>query len=475
MAELKSYLKMGLQGGTGTGKSTTAALELLGLSVTYHGKAPVLVRDSEPGWHFLKPLFEAEGVALIIAPGRDFKGLQESLKRAVKEGCCGFCVDSLTHPWGELLERFADSTGRVPFHKFNQIKPMWNDWTVDFLDAPLHAIACGRLGFDYEYEIAEDGKKELIKGDSKMKAGGGESFGYEPHITCEMYRSQKREAGRLAGVEYIAQVLKDRSRALNGQEFTFQDIRVYKPGMFKAVFEAFSPHMKALSSITGVSLGKQNSAEIIPQGDADFHRKLKLKTAALEDWDGTMELCFPGQTANNKRARLIVGETITGVVSRTKFEAYSLDQIQQCVGVLMALRQRLNADAWTTDDQLRKIIDAAREDYRAGTPLPTMLEMQLRQSVEQVAPSSPEAVFEAPAVEPSEGATDPPKSAINAAQLKRLVTIQGLVGMSDTTIKKFLKDTYGITSRKNIPAKDYDAVVAYVDPDHTYTAADEWQ
>jgi hypothetical protein len=172
-----TFVKAGFQGSSGTGKSTTAGLLLLGLSVEYASRAPVLVYDTEPGWQFLKSLFEAENVELIIRNGRHFKGMHDALREAVKLGCSGFAVDSITHSWSELLERFADSTGRVPFHKFNQIKPLWNEWTVDFLNAPLHCVANGRLAFEYLYEVAEDGRRDLVKGDAKMKAGGGESFG----------------------------------------------------------------------------------------------------------------------------------------------------------------------------------------------------------------------------------------------------------------------------------------------------------
>lgn len=389
--QMGTYLKAGLQGGTGTGKSTTSALLQLGLSVELHGKAPVLVRDSEPGWHFLKPLFDAEGVNLIIDPGRDYKGMHDALKRAVREGCCGFVTDSITHPWAELLERFADRTGRVPFHKFNQIKPLWNDWTVDFMNAPLHAIACGRLGFEYFYQEAEDGKQELIKGDTKMKAGGSESFGYEPHLTLEMTRQQVRnKSGKISGVKYNALVLKDRSRALNGKEFSFADLHDYKPGGYREVLKAFMPHIEMLRQIAGVTMGKQTSEAIIPNGDADFFRLQKLRQAALEDWDATMSILWPGQTAPEKRNRAVVGECITGVRSRTKFEAYTLEQMQSCVGWLMALEHRIKLEGMPANEKdLLAQVELAKEDYRAN-PQPTLLELRLKESVAAV--TEPEGV-----------------------------------------------------------------------------------
>lgn len=62
---------------------------------------------------------------------------------------------------------------------------------------------------------------------------------------------------------------------------------------------------------------------------------------------------------------------------------------------------------------------------------------------------------------------------ISADQVKRLATIQGIAGMSDVVLKKFLKGTYGIESRKDIPVKDYDAVIEYIDPEGLRNSAEE--
>lgn len=387
-----SFVKAGFQGGTGTGKSTTAGLLLLGLSVTYHAKAPVLVYDTEPGWQFLEPIYQGEGVKLIIENGRHFSGMHNALKKAVKEGCCGFAVDSITHCWAELLQRFQDSTGRVPFHKYNQIKPLWNDWTVDFMNAPLNSIANGRLAWEYEYEVAEDGKKELVKGDTKMKAGGGESFGYEPHLTCEMNHQRKQlKNGKLGGMQYECLVIKDRSRAINGKAFLFDELGIYKSGGFKYVLEAFRPHVEFIQKIAGVAMPKTTSEEMVPLGDTDFFRERKMRTAALEEWDATMELVFPGQSAANKRARVIAGEAISGCRSRTKLEALTSAELQVCVDILMALEKRikleksLGSSAPESEADLKSMIEMAKEDLGKDTPQQkTLLQAKLEQSLEQV-------------------------------------------------------------------------------------------
>ena len=63
-----------------------------------------------------------------------------------------------------------------------------------------------------------------------QKAGGSESFGYEPHLLLEL--SLERKAKRKAGVEHEgegrmihrADVLKDRTWALNGKVIRWSEL-----------------------------------------------------------------------------------------------------------------------------------------------------------------------------------------------------------------------------------------------------------
>jgi putative phage-type endonuclease len=91
---------------------------------------------------------------------------------------------------------------------------------------------------------------------------------------------------------------------------------------------------------------------------------------------------------------------------------------------------------------------------------------QLRESVKTGFAQAPEPAREEKVVEPPKPA---PKGCISPKQLKRLLAIQGAAGMAEETLKGFLKGTYGIDSRKLIPAQDYDAVIEYIDPEHKFT------
>jgi len=332
---MNSYLKLAAQGNTGTGKSMTGALLLLGLSVERHGKAPVLVFDTEPGWQFVRPLFEAEGVELIVRNGQHFKGLTDALREANQRKCCGFAVDSLTHPWTELLRSHANPDGRVPMHKFNSIKKMWNDYVVEFMDSPLHCVACGRLQWEMMTVADESGGYDTVRGDSKMKAGGGESFGYEPHLLVEMSREQMRGSkkkntgiGKLSSLEYVAFVLKDRARALNGQSLRFHDFTQYKKGRYGEVYGAFLPHLQALDSIAGVKIGQATSAAIIPEGNSEYYRRQQQVKIQLEEIEGLMTSLWPGQDAKSKKVKANVIYVLFNTRSWAKVETTPLGELE---------------------------------------------------------------------------------------------------------------------------------------------------
>jgi hypothetical protein len=145
-------------------------------------------------------------------------------------------------------------------------------------------------------------------------------------------------------MEYTCLVLKDRSRALNGREFLFDDIGQYKPGKYKVVLNAFRPHIEAIRGIAGVEMSKVTSAALVPGGDTDYYKQQKLRTVALEEWDAVMDKLWPSTKATDKKARSVAGEMITGTLSRTKFEQYPVSKIEEAAAVLMSLERILVAE-----------------------------------------------------------------------------------------------------------------------------------
>lgn len=201
--------KLGIFGGTGSGKTTTAALAALWLSKTYHSGAPVWVTDTEPGWQFLAPLFAQEGIELIQRTVPTFQAMCADIREAEKAGACVWVVDSLTIIWQELLRAARGNRSFIPLDQWGSIKSTWQEYTTLFLNSAMHCFALGRLQNDMEEIIDEQdqSKTKLVKVGTKFKAGGGESFGYEPHLLLELFSnarpSGKPESSRKAKAEWF--------------------------------------------------------------------------------------------------------------------------------------------------------------------------------------------------------------------------------------------------------------------------------
>ena len=238
-------MKCGIYGPQGSGKSTSAALMAAAISTQFYNCAPVYVVDPEAAWQFLKRrIFDVEDIELIQRPYSAFKDMVDSLHEAEKMGACCWIVDPLTLIWNELLDSFQQKLGYIPIDKWQEVRQLWNgDYIRYFLNSGLNCLALGRLGNDFEerQETLKNGetKTKLVKVGTKFKAGGGESFGYEPHLLLELslerknrkVNGQEREGeGRMV---HRADVLKDRTWALNGRTFRWTDKAKYEAGGYR--------------------------------------------------------------------------------------------------------------------------------------------------------------------------------------------------------------------------------------------------
>lgn len=339
--------KVGIFGDPGSGKTTTAGLLGLGISLTYYKGAPVAIMDTEKASDFLIPIYKAEGVKLLTHKSKAFQDMMKVLSEAETTGCCVFIVDSVSHTWDELVNSYCHKMhiSRPEFHHWKDIKAPWHDWTDRYLTSSLHCIVNGRLGYEYEYqgtgETRRDGKEkmELIKGESKMRAEG--QFGYEPHLLVEMERVREVVGGPGGGQKHIAHVLKDRSWFLNGKSLIFESKPRYEKGMWKEVFQAFEPHFSALN-IGGVqqTVNPSNSEDIFNENGRDkYSQRDKERAICLEDIVATMQLLWPGQTADQKNIRIRVIESLWGTRAWSAVENMPLEKVQDGLKVLRAYEQ----------------------------------------------------------------------------------------------------------------------------------------
>jgi hypothetical protein len=317
----------------------------------------VLVTDTEPGWQFLKKrVFAVEGVELHQRTVPTFKGMISDIREAEKLGCCVYAVDSLTIIWQELMQSFkAKNGGQIPINVWGDIKQMWGDYTTAFLNSKMNCFALGRLGNEME-EIEDEnkpGKTKLIKTGTKFKAGGGESFGYEPHLLLEL--SLEKKARKKAGVKlegegrmlHRADVLKDRTWALNGKVIRWSDKAGYVMGGFRSVWDSIAPHFQEVQStmaLVKIETGHSSESMISESGSSEYYERRQRRDVLVEELHAAMELLWGGSGKEEKRMRLLVFEHIFGFRSKEAAEKSSLEVIERGVRILQAFERRVKRE-----------------------------------------------------------------------------------------------------------------------------------
>ncbi len=347
----QSAAKIGLFGKQGSGKTTTASMVAIGLSKKYHNGAPVAFFDTENGSDYLVPIFASEGVRLIVGKSRAFTDMRVGLKEAREAGCCAYIVDSYTHPWKELCDTFKAKSKRkkLEFHQMDALKTMWQGWTDEMLNSPLHVLLCGRLGYEWGEEIDADGDKNLVKLGTKMKTES--EAGYEPSLLLEVESIQpaavnaSRKAKR-GGITHRVNVLKDRWRSLNGRAFDFADMNDYKVGAYAPVFNTFLPHFSQLAIGNGQRAidGDRTSADLFTEGGESVGAQMqRRREIAAEEIAGTLRHTWGGETADAKRLRQSFLLALFGTLSWKAIETSKVEVLEEGVVLLRLFVETLAA------------------------------------------------------------------------------------------------------------------------------------
>jgi hypothetical protein len=295
-AEVTSaYLKMGIMGFAGSGKTYTATVTAIGLieymrerKIVYAGK-PAYFLDTETGSDWVKPIFDDAGIDLYTAKTRAFRDLMVAVPEAEANGSL-LIVDSITHFWTEICDAYvkAKNRTRLQFEDWAYLKKEWRKFTDRYVNSNLHILLCGRAGYEYDYFENDAGKKELEKTGIKMKAEG--EMGYEPSLLVLMERETDMRAMK---VHRIARILKDRSTRIDGRDFP------------NPTFKSFLPHIEYLN-LGGQQLGvdtTRTSEEDIPE-DAPRDRQAVRRRVVLGDIQDLLVLHIPGQTAAEKQRKI---------------------------------------------------------------------------------------------------------------------------------------------------------------------------
>ncbi len=320
----QGYLKAGVQGFAGSGKTFTATDIAVGLRSFMKLDGPIAFFDTEGGAEYVAQKVKKEtGLDLVGLRSHAFQDLITVTQEAEKGGISVLIVDSISHVWNELqkshIARVNENLKRrnrsprfnLEFQDWGPIKTKWAEWTTVFLNSKLHIIFCGRAAFTYDHEVNEDtGKKDLVKTGTKMRAEN--EFGYEPSLLIEM--EGVKEKNKKGMVTHRATVLKDRFDVFNGEQFD------------NPTFKTFLPHIEKLSP--GAHAPIDTSIKTEPLIDEEGHDDRRRRTILLEEIQAEIVELHPSQSADDKKAKAALVFEVFNTKSWTAVESMSAERLK---------------------------------------------------------------------------------------------------------------------------------------------------
>lgn len=369
-------VKAGFMGEQGTGKTTTAGLLAAAISAQFHDRAPVHVTDPELGWQFLNPIiFQKERIPLVLRTVPTFAAMLKDIETAEREGACVWAVE-LGKIWIEIVRTLQKTD---PIGWGMQLRSMWDDFVARFLNSKMHCLVLGRIQDVIEDVVTESGKIQSIKVGEGMKAGGQRNnFGYEPHLVIRMHLEQKprtkkgktfEDEGRMV---HRAHVLKDRTWAINGACFRWQDRDSYKPGDFKYVWSSLRPHFDAVQqTMTRITLDTlASSAEIIQTDDnGRFYQEREERERFAAEIRDCLNMYFGGQGKEDKQVRLAVNDLIFGVKSKEAADSLPLKKLERGLRILLAYEKLVTHNLDSKESVLTQIAECIQEYDRGESEI----------------------------------------------------------------------------------------------------------
>lgn len=316
-----AFLKAGILGFEGSGKTRTAVELALGITRLTNGKK-VAFYDTETGSDFHIQRFKDHGIQLDVAKTRAFKDLLMTVREAEQNGYSALIIDSISHVWKELCSAYKARLNRkngLYMQDWGNLKAEWQQFTDLYLNSKLHILMLGRAGYEYDMdENDETGKKEIVKVGTKMKVEG--EMGYEPSLLIEMLRVRKSDEGDKDSKGFInrAVILKDRTDTMNGKTIDFP------------TFKDFMPVVKFLN-LGGDHLGvdtSRSSEDMFDKPDWSASERQRRTEIALEEIKEALILKdLDGTSVDAKKGRTEVLMKVFGTSSWTAISSLRLDDL----------------------------------------------------------------------------------------------------------------------------------------------------
>jgi len=334
-----AFLKMGMYGGAGSGKTWTASSIAIGLHKFVKTKKPIYFIDTETGSDFVLDKFKDAKIKLLVAKSRAFKDLVAGVDEAEKKGSI-IIIDSITHFWNELMDAYQKkhSLSRITLRHWIPLKQTWREFTEKFVNSKLHIIMCGRVGDVWEDVEDEEGVLETKRTGTKMKAEVETAF--EPSLLVELVKHRKSSRAG-AGWVHRAWVVKDRFDTIDGKHFD-------NPG-----FASFLPHIEKLN-IHGKHRAldsERNSEDMFP--DNNRYDRGREHDIMIEKIEAEIHLLCPGSAQNSdvKTARLNLMQEIFDTKSKKEISGM---QTEILIIGYKALKNKRQIKAKAEEDKSKK-------------------------------------------------------------------------------------------------------------------------
>ena len=171
----KSYMRVALQGASGSGKTYSALRLAFGLTQSNN----IAIVDTENGSAHLYSSIGDYQVLQLTAPFTPERYI-EAIDVCIANGVQTIVIDSLSHEWegnGGILEMHGSSTGSNSFANWAKITPRHNALIQHILNTPAHVIAT--LRSKQEYALKKDDRGRSTPEKLGMKPIQKDGIDYE--------------------------------------------------------------------------------------------------------------------------------------------------------------------------------------------------------------------------------------------------------------------------------------------------------
>jgi hypothetical protein len=333
LANSKPFLKLGLLGFAGAGKTRSMAELAIGLHKRIGSTKPIVSFDTEEAMQALKPLFDENGIKVLRRSSRSLSDLMETMRRC-REGMSEILlIDSITHVWEGFISSYLQTKhkARLEFPDWSIVKPQWKkSFATPYVQDRYHIILTGRAGYEYTDERNDEGKREIYRSGVKMKAETETAF--EPDFVVLMERhenmlSTPKEVWR------EGTVIKDRSGILDGK--TIRNPR----------FSDFAPAIDQLLSAPAASAVSNADDSHLFASDGDQKQFAIRRDIAVEGIEGALTSAWPGSTAEAKRAKVDALQSAFNTRSWTEITRLKPEQLEDGLAKIEVLVAAARAEA----------------------------------------------------------------------------------------------------------------------------------